>query len=91
MNSRTALHDIETQQESFIKTNIYRINGLFNANLSLESIAEQEHVLLPVLLRTFLKCNYANATTTVESLLQNPSLIGDLRVREAVDVCTCYQ
>ena len=53
--------------------------------MSLESISEKEQLLLPVLLRVFLKCYLNVDSMTAQGYLQNPSLIPNDRLRDTVN------
>ena len=82
--SRATLHELELQHEIIPKAHVSRLIVQFDNGKSLESISETEHLLLPVLLRVFLK-SYLNVDSmTVQGYLQNPSLIPNERLRDTV-------
>ena len=85
IQSRATLHELEVQHEAVAKAHISQLITQFDGGMSLESISEKEQLLLPVLLRVFLKCYLSVDSMTAQGYLQNPSLIPNDRLRDTVN------
>ncbi|KNB43688.1 hypothetical protein JH06_2461 [Blastocystis sp. subtype 4] len=84
---RATLHELEVQHEAVAKAHISQLITQFDGGMSLESISEKEQLLLPVLLRVFLKCYLNVDSMTAQGYLQNPSLIPNDRLRDTAMRC----
>ena len=85
IQSRATLHELEVRHEAVAKAHISQLITQFDGGMSLESISEKEQLLLPVLLRVFLKCYLNVDSMTAQGYLQNPSLIPNDRLRDTVN------